>query len=115
MPRRNASSLRAALSAHTPGRGKPYPAALKVRIAEYVRSERSSGTTWAQLTSELGVSGESLRLWCSKVAPEVPRALVPVTVVADREEQTITVVSASGHRMEGLTLRDAVTVLRALG
>jgi hypothetical protein len=114
MPRRNASSLRAALSAHTPGRGKPYPAALKVRIAEYVRSERSAGTTWAQLTSELGVASESLRLWCSK-APDATRALVPVSVVADREEQTITVVSASGHRIEGLTLRDAVTVLRALG
>jgi hypothetical protein len=115
MPRRLATSLRAALSAHTPGRGKPYPAALKVRIAEYVRSERSSGTTWAQLTSELGVASESLRLWCSNAAPGAPRALLPVSVVADRKEQSITVVSASGYRIEGLTLRDAVAVLRALG
>jgi len=115
MPRRNASSLRAALSAPTPGRGKPYPAALKVRIAEYVRSERSSGATWAQLTSELGVSGESLRYWCSNIASPGSRALVPVSVVPEREEPTIAVVSASGHRIEGLTLRDAVAVLRALG
>jgi hypothetical protein len=38
-----------------------------------------------------------------------------VSVVADRKEQSITVVSASGYRIEGLTLRDAVAVLRALG
>ena len=115
MIRSNASSLRAAVSAHRPGRGKPYPAALKARIAEYVRSERSSGTTWTQLTSDLGVSGENLRKWSNYGAPQACPALLPVTVVPDNDERTLAVVSASGHRLEGLTLRDAVAVLRALG
>ncbi len=41
--------------------------------------------------------------------------MVPVRVVADRDEATVSVVSAGGHRIEGLTLLDAITVLRALG
>ena len=38
--------------------------------------------------------------------------MVPVRVVADRAERTVSVVSAGGHRIEGLTLQEAVAVLR---
>jgi len=41
--------------------------------------------------------------------------MVPVRVVADRDEVTVSVVSAGGHRIEGLTLAEAIAVLRALG
>ena len=41
--------------------------------------------------------------------------MVPVRVVADRAERTVSVVSAGGHRIEDLTLHEAVAVLRALG
>jgi hypothetical protein len=43
------------------------------------------------------------------------RAMVPVHVVTDRDEATVSVVSPGGHRIEGLTLPQAITVLRALG
>lgn len=41
--------------------------------------------------------------------------MVPVRVVADRDETTVSVVSAGGHRIERLTLDAAIAVLRALG
>jgi hypothetical protein len=41
--------------------------------------------------------------------------MIPVQVVAERHERGATVVSASGHRIEGLTLEEAISVLRALG
>jgi hypothetical protein len=39
----------------------------------------------------------------------------PVRVVADPAERTVSVVSAGGHRIEGLTLQEAVAALRGLG
>jgi hypothetical protein len=48
-------------------------------------------------------------------AEPTTRAMVPVRVVADRDEATVSVVSASGHRIDGLTLPEAIAVLRALG
>jgi hypothetical protein len=41
--------------------------------------------------------------------------MVAVRVVADRAEHTVSVVSVGGHRIEGLTLHEAVAILRALG
>jgi len=57
---------------------------------------------------------ETLRRWCVSEEPKA-RALVPVRVVADRDEGTVSVASAGGHRIEGLTLQAAIAVLRALG
>jgi len=48
-------------------------------------------------------------------APKASRSMVPVRVVADRAERTVSIVSAGGHRIEGLSLHEAVAVLRALG
>jgi hypothetical protein len=41
--------------------------------------------------------------------------MVPVRVVADRGDSAVRVVSAGGHGIEGLTLEEAVAVLRSLG
>jgi hypothetical protein len=40
---------------------------------------------------------------------------VSVRVVPDQDEATVRVVSAGGYRIEGLTLPEAIAVLRALG
>jgi hypothetical protein len=113
MTARHASSLRAAIASHEPARGKRYPRALKARIVEFARSRRSEGASWAQISDDAGLAFETLRRWC--VATEPSRAMVPVHVVADRGERMVSVVSAGGHRIEGLTLHEAVAVLRALG
>lgn len=96
------------------GRGRRYPAALRARIASYAAKRRAEGETWASLRDELGVPWETLRRW----SIDGPRAsVVPVEVIApspDRGDEVVAVVSPTGWRLEGLAVRDAVAVLRAL-
>ena len=115
MTTRHASSLRAALASHEPARGKRYEPLLKARIIGFARSRRAEGGSWVQIASEVGLAFETLRRWCVAAEPSASRAMVPVQVVADPIDHTVSVVSASGHRIEGLTLQEAVSVVRALG
>lgn len=115
MTARHAASLRAALAWHEPARGKRYSPALKTRIVEYAQSRRSEGASWVEIAGDIGVGFETLRRWCMAAAPKPSRSMVPVRVVADRAERTMSIVSAGGHRIEGLTLHEAVAILRALG
>jgi hypothetical protein len=114
MTARHASSLRAALASHEPARGKRYSPALKARIIEFAQSRRGEGASWADIAGDIGIAFETLRRWCM-ATPRTSRSMVPVRVVADRAERTVSVVSAGGHRIEDLTLHEAVAVLRALG
>jgi len=115
MTARTTSSLLAAIRSHEPARGKRYAPALKARIIEYARSRREEEASWARIAEEIGFSFETLRRWCQVRPPKASTAMVPVRVVADRRERTVSVTSAAGHRIEDLTLHDAVAVLRALG
>jgi transposase-like protein len=81
---------------------------------EFAQSRRGEGASWAQVAGDIGIAFETLRRWRIAAEPK-PRAMVPVRVVADRGEPTVSVVSAGGHRIEGLTLDEATAVLRALG
>lgn len=68
-----------------------------------------------QIGSELGLPMESVRRW-SLTSPKAlaPHAAVPVQVVAE-PIGVVSIVSPAGFRLEGLSLQDAVSVLRALG
>ncbi|HEX3595379.1 MAG TPA: hypothetical protein VHU80_09765 [Polyangiaceae bacterium] len=112
---RQVSSLRAALASHAAGRGKRYPAAVKARIITLAQSRRREGRSWVQISGEVGVGFETLRRWCLAGGTKPSRAMVPVRVVPEDGARTVSVVSPSGHRVEGLTLQEAVAVLRALG
>jgi hypothetical protein len=115
MTARDASSLRAALAFHEPARGKRYEPSLKARIIEFARSRREQGASWVQVAAEIGMAFETLRRWCVATGHGSSRALVPVEVVAERGDRTVSVVSAGGYRIEGLTLEEAVSALRVLG
>jgi transposase-like protein len=115
MTGRHASALRTALASHEAGRGKRYPAELKARIIEFARARRSEGASWAQIAADLGVAFETVRRWCLASESRSSRALVPVRIVHDTAERTVSIGSPGGYRIDGLTLHEAVTVLRALG
>jgi transposase-like protein len=115
MSGRHVSSLRAALADHDPARGKRYEPALKARIIEFARSRREQGESWVRIASELGLAFETLRRWCMAAERSSSRAMVPVEVVAESNDHTVSIVSVGGYRIEGLTLQEAVSVLRALG
>jgi hypothetical protein len=87
---------------------------LKARIITFARTRRAEGGSWVQIASEVGLAFETLRRWCVAAEPSSSRAMVPVHVVAEPSDHTVRIVSASGYRIEGLTLDEAVSALRAL-
>lgn len=96
------------------GRGRRYPAALRERAVRYARSRRDEGASWATIGEELTVRWETLRRWCMDVEP--PSAMVPVEVFSTSPlpQSEVAVVSPTGWRLEGIDVREAVAVLRAL-
>jgi transposase-like protein len=116
MSDRQASSLRDAVASLPSGRSRRYSEALRARILEVVRARREEGASWAQLSEQLGVSLESLRRWCVGAPPKAAPRMRRVRVVAEpKAPSTVSVVSPSGHRVEGLTLEQVIALLRALG
>jgi DNA-binding transcriptional regulator YiaG len=107
--------VRAAVAKHRPERGKRYSPELKARIVEFAASRHDEGVSWDGVATELGLSTETLRNWRMGEAPAGSQAMVPVHVVAERAGRGVSVVAVSGHRIEGLSLDEAVYVLRALG
>ena len=68
----------------------------------------------AEIASKLGLAPGTVLKWSA--GAKSARALVPVEVVDERRgERTISVVSPSGFRVEGLSLLEAAALLRALG
>lgn len=87
------------------------PPELKFRVCSWIRTRRAAGRTVAELAAELGISAGTVLRWSN----DAVRAIVPVHVVPDATVATVAVVSPTGFRVEGLSLADAVRVLRELG
>lgn len=95
------------------GRGRRYPAVLRERITAYAKSRRDDGEGWATISDELSVPWETLRRW--SLGAKRSSAMVPVEVIAPTVvAEGVAVVSPTGWRLEGLDVREAVAVLRAL-
>lgn len=92
-------------------RGRCVPTELKSRARLWIAERRAEGHTVAELAAELGVAAGTILRW----SEGGERALVPVRVVPDTAPTVVSVASPSGFRIEGLTLADAVRVLRELG
>jgi hypothetical protein len=86
-------------------------AGAQARARLWIAERRSQGRTVAELADELGVAAATIL----RGSEGGVRALVPVRAVADPAPAAVSVVSPSGFRIEGLTLADAVRVLRELG
>ena len=89
-------------------RGARYPDGVRERLVAFAREQRDAGVGWHRIGAAVGVRGETLRRWCSG---RPSGRLVPVHVVG---QPAVTLVSPTGWRVEGLSLTDAATLLRAL-
>jgi hypothetical protein len=106
----DASSLRRELDRIGTRRGRCVPAELKSRASAWIAARRGEGRKVAALAAELGIAAGTVLRWSEGSA----RVLVPVRVVPDADER-VSVVSPCGFRIEGLSLTDAVRILRELG
>ena len=93
-------------------RGRCVPQELRARASAWLSAQRAAGRTVADLSAELGIAAGTVLRWSNQGV----RAIVPVRIVPDAAPgEQVAVVSPSGFRIEGLTLEDAVRVLRELG
>lgn len=120
----NLESIRAALQALEPrGVTTRIPDSVRRRVVDYVLAERQRGQSWAELGKALGLSTTTLQRWSHNHAlDQKNNALLPVTVIGTGEplrnsaqDGKLVAVGASGVRIEGLDLNQAIELLRALG
>lgn len=114
---RELAVLKRELSRGERGRGKRFPSEIRGRAVVWAREQRQLGRSWVQIARELGVGLDTVRRWCTatKAAP-TGRSLLPVRVVQQSaESKHLVVVSPAGFRVEGATLTEVATLLRALG
>src|SRR5262249_53838845 len=92
--------------------GRCVPPELRDRAAAWLKARRAEGRTVSGPATELGLATGTVLRWSNKVVT----AIVPVRVVADAAvAERVAVVSPLGFRVEGVTLEDAIRVLRELG
>jgi len=127
-----------------PAANTPYPRQLRQRAAAYVRRRRGEGAAWADVAAEVGISVYTLRDGLEKDAgpgrvrterkgadalaaptsgerePHEVRteALLPVRVKTDEaappEAGPLELVTPKGYRLSGLSLTQALELLRRL-
>lgn len=111
---KTSKALRRAIDRHRGSRVHQsfrYPSALKQCVAEYTRSQRLAGVPYAALVVELGLPLNTLRRWCEESSAG---RLASVELSADPASDGPVLVTRSGHRVEGLSLRALCEVLERL-
>jgi len=119
---REFEQLRRALSRIERGRGRRYPELLRERVTRWASARRQRGARWPELARQLGISAESLRRWVGLELPGAP-AVVPVEIVAAEAVdgagagagRPLRLLTRAGHRIEGLSIADALEIVRVLG
>lgn len=113
---RESALLKRELSRGERGRGKRYSTELRGRVAAWAQGRRQAGAVWVDIAQELGLGLDMVRRWCVSKKPATGRSLLPVRVVeSPAEPARLIVMSPNGFRVEGLTLTEAASLLRALG
>jgi hypothetical protein len=90
------------------------PASVREVVVAYAQEARSAGTPWSEIVAQVGLSKTSVKRWM-KAPRRRETHLKPVQVTTPiRETRGIVLVTASGDRIEGLTVSEATTLLRGL-
>lgn len=106
-----------------PGRGARYPEALRVEAVAMVIEALSEGGSLGSVAKRLGVGAGTLQRWLEAPPRQEVRELRPVEVVEVEaghlepvgSEGHLVLVTATGHRVEGLGLEEVAVLLEALG
>ena len=119
MSKQEAEGLRRDLRRHAGARGKRFEPELRARIVAFAERRRREGASWMAIATELGACFETVRRWCSGVEPTSAQ-LRRVEVVADAvtvpsARSPLALVTPNGLRVEGVSLDEIITLVRALG
>ena len=105
-----------------PGRGARYPESLRAEAVAITDWAVTRGTSLSAVAKRLGVGQATLGRWLESPPEELPE-LRPVEVIERDEAPSepvrgggpLALVTAGGHRIEGLRLEEAALLLEALG
>jgi hypothetical protein len=92
--------------------GFRFSAALRAEITAWVTEQRECGVWWCDLSRAIGVSAETLKRWAAPRA--TASAMLPVHVIDAPPMGTVTLVSSTGFRVEGVAIADAIAILQGL-
>jgi hypothetical protein len=82
----------------------------------YVEEARRAGRPWSEITPTLGLSKSALTRWRQSQGSREPGLRrVRVARATLPPPRALAVLTAAGHRVEGLSLAEAVALVRALG
>jgi len=103
-------------------RRREYPAELRVEVVSYSTARQEQGVSLARLAADLGLPYSTLCLWMKQERSVRPfRQVVvgrseteSVPQEPGRDTATLTVVTPSGYRVEGLGVNELLALLRAL-
>jgi len=97
-------------------KGTRCPSKLREQVVAWAVRRHEAGASWEQIQSELGHGFDTVRRWCVATMQTKARSLVAVEVVGERSGQdSFSVLSPSGFRVDGLTLSEAAALLREVG
>jgi hypothetical protein len=95
--------------------GRRYPEGLREQILEFIDHAKNAGVAVAESCRRLGISPKQLNNWRTAVRAAQTRALVPVRLVESRANHgPVAFVAPSGFRIEGVTVAQAIELMRAL-
>jgi hypothetical protein len=110
---KDVEQIRAELSKFPRRAGQRYPAELRERVTKWARERRDEGEVLSAIAASVSLNEQTLGKWCARrVAKKLRRVQVEST---SKTTRTLCFVSSAGNRLEGLTLEEATTLLRALG
>lgn len=105
-----------------PGRGSRYPVSLRAQAVEVALEAQSNGDRLGWVADALGVGVGTLRRWIEAAPAQRPQLRAVEVVETDEPARlnrdfrgSLVLVTASGHRVEGLALDDVTLLLEALG
>ena len=93
--------------------GFRFSAALRAEITAWLAEHRSRGEWWCDLARAIGVPADTLKRWMAPRTTDAAR-LLPVEIIDAPPVGTITLVSPKGVRLEGVSIADAIAILRSL-
>lgn len=104
-----------------PGPGRRYPEALRSLAVEVGSTRLAEGWSLATVAEDLGVGVVTLRRWIEETsarrsplrAIEVVRD-EPASVDDSKSENGLVLITAGGHRVEGLALAEVALLLESL-
>jgi hypothetical protein len=97
------------------GKTTQIPDEVRSVVLRYARGARASGQSWSEIAEAVGLSTSALQRWNRAVPKKVKLKPVVVTdALASASRDGLVLATANGDRLEGLSIDDAIRLVRAL-